>query len=68
MNELTKSQKDEYATTFAILALYDGGVSDEWFLWMAEGDVADDNARLTVEYQRGSRGRVLSLDAQVTFP
>ena len=27
MNKLSKSQKDEYATAFAILALYDGGVS-----------------------------------------
>lgn len=27
MDKLTKSQKDEYATAFAILALYDGGVS-----------------------------------------
>jgi hypothetical protein len=27
MNKLTKAQKDEFATTFAILALYDGGVS-----------------------------------------
>jgi len=27
MNKLSKSQKDEYATAFAMLALYDGGVS-----------------------------------------
>ena len=27
MDKLTKVQKDEYATVFAILALYDGGVS-----------------------------------------
>ena len=27
MDSFTKSQKDEYATAFAILALYDGGVS-----------------------------------------
>jgi len=27
MDKLNKSQKDEYATVFAILALYDGGVS-----------------------------------------
>ena len=27
MNNLSKSQKDEYATAFAMLALYDGGVS-----------------------------------------
>jgi hypothetical protein len=27
MNNLTKAQKDEYATAFSILALYDGGVS-----------------------------------------
>ena len=27
MDKLTKEQKDEYATAFAILALYDGGVS-----------------------------------------
>lgn len=27
MDKLSKQQKDEYATTFAILALYDGGVS-----------------------------------------
>ena len=27
MDKLTKAQKDEYATTFAILTLYDGGVS-----------------------------------------
>ena len=26
MNNLSKSQKDEYATAFAMLALYDGGV------------------------------------------
>ena len=29
MNKLTKAQKDEFATTFAILALYDGGVSNK---------------------------------------
>ena len=28
MDSLTKSQKDEYATSYAILALFDGGVSD----------------------------------------
>jgi hypothetical protein len=28
MDTLTKEQKDEYATSFAILALYDGGVSE----------------------------------------
>lgn len=28
MDKLTKTQKDEYATAFAILALYDGGVSN----------------------------------------
>ena len=27
MDKLSKAQKDEYATVFAILALYDGGVS-----------------------------------------
>ena len=27
MDKLTKAQKDEYATVFSILALYDGGVS-----------------------------------------
>ena len=27
MNKLSKSQKDEFATAFAMLALYDGGVS-----------------------------------------
>lgn len=27
MEKLTKAQKDELATSFAILALYDGGVS-----------------------------------------
>jgi hypothetical protein len=27
MNTLSKKQKDEYATAFAMLALYDGGVS-----------------------------------------
>jgi len=27
MNKLSKTQKDEYATAFAMLALYDGGVS-----------------------------------------
>jgi hypothetical protein len=27
MDKLSKAQKDEYATAFAILALYDGGVS-----------------------------------------
>jgi hypothetical protein len=27
MNKLSKDQKDEFATAFAILALYDGGVS-----------------------------------------
>jgi hypothetical protein len=27
MDSLTKSQKDEYATSYAILALFDGGVS-----------------------------------------
>lgn len=27
MDKLTKDQKDEYATSFAALALYDGGVS-----------------------------------------
>jgi hypothetical protein len=26
MNTLSKKQKDEYATAFAMLALYDGGV------------------------------------------
>ena len=30
MNNLSKSQKDEYATAFAMLALYDGGVSTNW--------------------------------------
>jgi hypothetical protein len=29
MNNLTKSQKDEMATSLAVLALYDGGVSEE---------------------------------------
>lgn len=29
MDKLSKSQKDEYATAFAILALYDGGVSSK---------------------------------------
>jgi len=29
MEGLSKSQKDEFATAFAILALYDGGVSCE---------------------------------------
>ena len=28
MDKLSKETKDEYATAFAILALYDGGVSD----------------------------------------
>jgi hypothetical protein len=28
MDKLSKAQKDEYATAFSILALYDGGVSD----------------------------------------
>jgi hypothetical protein len=28
MDKLSKAQKDEYATAFAILALYDGEVSD----------------------------------------
>ena len=28
MDKLTKSQKDEFATAFAILALHDGGVSN----------------------------------------
>jgi hypothetical protein len=28
MNSLTKEQKDEMATSMAVLALYDGGVSD----------------------------------------
>ena len=32
MNNLSKSQKDEYATAFAMLALYDGGVRSEIFL------------------------------------
>lgn len=27
MNKLSKTQKDEFATAFAMLALYDGGVS-----------------------------------------
>jgi len=27
MDKLSKTQKDEYATVFAMLALYDGGVS-----------------------------------------
>lgn len=27
MDKLTKDQRDEYATSFAALALYDGGVS-----------------------------------------
>ena len=27
MDKLTKAQKDEFATSFAILTLYDGGVS-----------------------------------------
>ena len=27
MDKLTKAQKDELATSFAVLALYDGGVS-----------------------------------------
>ena len=27
MDKLSKAQKDEFATAFAILALYDGGVS-----------------------------------------
>jgi hypothetical protein len=29
MNTLSKKQKDEYATAFAMLALYDGGVSGQ---------------------------------------
>lgn len=29
MDKLSKTQKDEYATAFAILALYDGGVSQK---------------------------------------
>jgi hypothetical protein len=28
MDKLSKAQKDEYATAFSILALYDAGVSD----------------------------------------
>jgi hypothetical protein len=28
MDGLSKAQKDEFATAFAILALYDGGVSN----------------------------------------
>ena len=32
MDKLSKAQKDEYATAFAILALYDGGVSDHNFI------------------------------------
>ena len=28
MDKLNKAQKDEYATSYAILALYDGNVSD----------------------------------------
>ena len=31
MNNLSKSQKDEYATAFAMLALYDGGVRSDFF-------------------------------------
>lgn len=41
MNKLSKTQKDEYATAFAMLALYDGGVSSVFAqvlvsLWMEE--------------------------------
>lgn len=32
MNKLSKTQKDEFATAFAMLALYDGGVSRKYVL------------------------------------
>lgn len=31
MNKLSKTQKDEFATAFAMLALYDGGVSKNMY-------------------------------------
>lgn len=34
MDNLTKEQKDEYATCFAILALYDGNVSNNILLFL----------------------------------
>ena len=43
MDKLKKSQKDEFATSFAILTLYDGGVSrrqmlhDEKFVFSYHG-------------------------------
>lgn len=34
MDKISKKQKDEYATAFAILALYDGGVSALAQVWL----------------------------------
>lgn len=34
MDKLTKDQKDEYAVSFAALALYDGGVSFNYMLYV----------------------------------
>ncbi len=47
MNKLTKNQKDEMATSLAVLALYDGGVSDGTIMFFpCISRFAHDTARL----------------------
>ncbi len=38
MDKLTKDQKDEYATSLAAIALYDGGVSCYFVLTFLDDD------------------------------
>ena len=54
MDKLTKDQKDEYATSFAALALYDGGVSNsdrlifEYVSFVPSMSCHQDNGMLSV--------------------
>lgn len=49
MDKLKKAQKDEFATAFAVLALYDGGVShDGASAWMEAGSGCSGWLRATV--------------------
>ena len=43
MDKLSKDQKDEFAVSYAILALYDGGVSDQkmYFVFSGSGSMND---------------------------
>jgi len=53
MDKLTKDQKDEYATSLAAIALYDGGVSvNDCALCTIAGTYCDDDDRLRLRAVR----------------